>query len=229
VREALETLPEATRLAVILHYVNGYSHAEVAQFLGTTEGAVKTRVSRGRARLREELAEMVGERLKSESGVFIYEATDGSGRIITGTTGAQSAAHVRRRLVEKGYRVTRMEEDRRTPEERLAEDGEPIERVIRAIMEQGLKDGAAEIRVALPRSGGDKPMTVSYLVEDVWHEVMAIPTYVWEPLRLRLAEMAGITLASPFKRPTGTIRFSHQGNAHALAVAFSPKRIRIDM
>jgi RNA polymerase sigma-70 factor (ECF subfamily) len=39
VREALATLPEATRLAAILHYVNGYSHSEVAQFLDTTEGS----------------------------------------------------------------------------------------------------------------------------------------------------------------------------------------------
>jgi RNA polymerase sigma-70 factor (ECF subfamily) len=55
VREALATLDEPTRLAVILHYIDGYSHAEVASFLGTTAGAVRTRVSRAKSRLREEI------------------------------------------------------------------------------------------------------------------------------------------------------------------------------
>jgi RNA polymerase sigma-70 factor, ECF subfamily len=53
VREALATLDEPTRLAVVLHYIDGYSHAEVAQFLGTTPGAVRTRVSRAKTRLQE--------------------------------------------------------------------------------------------------------------------------------------------------------------------------------
>jgi len=236
VREALGTLPEATRLAVILHYVDGYSHAEVAQFLGTTEGAVKTRVSRGRAKLREEMAEMVQERLKRQSRLFVYEATDASGRVITGTSNAQSAAHVRRRLAEKGYCVTRMEEDRRTPEERLAEDGETtervaeaLERVARVIIEQGLKEGATAIRVALPRGGDDKPMTVSYLIGETWHEVMAMPTYVWEPLRMRLAEMAGVELREGVARQQGRIGFEFEGMEREFGVVFGRRVTRLEL
>jgi RNA polymerase sigma factor (sigma-70 family) len=69
---ALATLSEPTRLAVILHYVNGYTHAEVAQFLGTSEGAVKTRVSRARSRLREEVLGMVQETLQQSKHGFMW-------------------------------------------------------------------------------------------------------------------------------------------------------------
>jgi RNA polymerase sigma-70 factor (ECF subfamily) len=229
VREALATLPEATRLAVTLHYVNGYSHGEVAEFLGSTAGAVKTRVSRGKARLRGEMAEMVEETLKRESRFFIYEAESGEDRLIQGLTVAESAWAVRRDLTKKGYRVKWVRRDTRTPEERLGDELDAIGRVACVILEQGLKDKAAEIRIALPRRGADDtPMTVSYLVGDTWHVVMAMPTYTWEPLRLKLAEMAGVTLASPFRRQRGMIHFPREGEAQAFAITFNRKSVRVE-
>ena len=48
----LSSLSEATRRAMILHHVEGYSQAEVAARLGLTRAAVKTRLSRARSRLR---------------------------------------------------------------------------------------------------------------------------------------------------------------------------------
>lgn len=56
VREALAALPEGERLAVILHYVDGYSHAEIAALTGATVPAVKSRLFRARRHLREELS-----------------------------------------------------------------------------------------------------------------------------------------------------------------------------
>jgi len=92
-----------------------------------------------------------------------------------------------------------------------------------------LRDKAREIRIALPRGGGgDKPMRVWYLVGDTWHEVMAMPTYIWETLRPKLAEMAGITLASPYKRQTGTIAFSHESTTRELRITFNRKSIRVE-
>lgn len=49
---ALGRLPAATATALVGHYVDGLSHAEIAAGLGTTTDAVSMRVSRGRARLR---------------------------------------------------------------------------------------------------------------------------------------------------------------------------------
>ncbi len=67
VREALEILQESDRLALILHYVNGYSHDEVGSMLGATTSSIKSRIHRARGRLREEMQQMVESTLKSEA------------------------------------------------------------------------------------------------------------------------------------------------------------------
>ncbi|MEU5563119.1 RNA polymerase sigma factor SigM [Micromonospora musae] len=51
VREALAALPAEQRAALVLVDVQGYPVAEVAKILGVAEGTVKSRCSRGRARL----------------------------------------------------------------------------------------------------------------------------------------------------------------------------------
>lgn len=50
---ALEKLPEKERVTVLLYYINGYSIKEIAEISGSTEGAIKVRLSRGRDELRE--------------------------------------------------------------------------------------------------------------------------------------------------------------------------------
>lgn len=67
VRDALASLPEPEQLAVILHYVNGYSHEEIGGMLGTSTSAVKSRVHRAKGKLREELHEMVEKNLKKST------------------------------------------------------------------------------------------------------------------------------------------------------------------
>lgn len=51
--EALAQLDRADRAVVWLYDVEGYSHAEIAEYFGLTESFSKTRLSRARARLRE--------------------------------------------------------------------------------------------------------------------------------------------------------------------------------
>jgi len=59
VRRALEIelrrLPDDQRLAVVLRDVEGLSYEEIAASMGSSTGTVKSRISRGRARLREAL------------------------------------------------------------------------------------------------------------------------------------------------------------------------------
>lgn len=55
VEEALQALPEEQRLAVILSDLQGFDYAEIAAVMKTSLGTVKSRISRGRARLREVL------------------------------------------------------------------------------------------------------------------------------------------------------------------------------
>lgn len=49
-------LPDKLRCALHLHYVEGYGIAEVADILGCTEAAARTRLHRGRKKLAAELA-----------------------------------------------------------------------------------------------------------------------------------------------------------------------------
>lgn len=54
---ALARLPEDQRLAIILADVQGYGYEEIASITGVAVGTVKSRISRGRARLRAILSE----------------------------------------------------------------------------------------------------------------------------------------------------------------------------
>ena len=53
--EAISRLSEDARLSVTLYYMEGYSVREIAGILGVTESAVKNRLSRARAILKNEL------------------------------------------------------------------------------------------------------------------------------------------------------------------------------
>jgi len=55
VRAAVDQLPAGQRAAVTLHYLAGFTQAETAARTGTSVGAVKVRLHKGRARLRERL------------------------------------------------------------------------------------------------------------------------------------------------------------------------------
>ena len=52
---AVMALPLPLREAVYLHYYEGYPTREVARIVGTTDAAVRQRLSRARARLRDDL------------------------------------------------------------------------------------------------------------------------------------------------------------------------------
>ncbi len=56
-QEALASLPEDQRLAIVLSDVQGYGYDEIAQVMDIAVGTVKSRISRGRGRLREFLQE----------------------------------------------------------------------------------------------------------------------------------------------------------------------------
>ena len=54
---AIRDLPEDMRSAVVLRDIQGCSYDEIADILGANVGTIKSRISRGRARLRETLSQ----------------------------------------------------------------------------------------------------------------------------------------------------------------------------
>jgi RNA polymerase sigma factor (sigma-70 family) len=57
IQVAISTLPVEQRVVVVLSDVQGLSYQEIAQATGLSLGTVKSRLSRGRARLRDHLVE----------------------------------------------------------------------------------------------------------------------------------------------------------------------------
>jgi RNA polymerase sigma-70 factor, ECF subfamily len=54
-REGLDALPEAYRVVVVMHDLEGFTHEEIGTTLGIATGTSKARLSRARARLRSRL------------------------------------------------------------------------------------------------------------------------------------------------------------------------------
>jgi RNA polymerase sigma-70 factor, ECF subfamily len=61
VKEALESIPEQFRMAVILADIEGFSYKEIAEILDVPIGTVMSRIHRGRKLLQKRLWEFAGE------------------------------------------------------------------------------------------------------------------------------------------------------------------------
>lgn len=61
IEEAVDGLPEIYRTVFLMHDLEGYGHAEIAEMLGVAEGTSKARLSRARAKLRELLGDTMQE------------------------------------------------------------------------------------------------------------------------------------------------------------------------
>jgi RNA polymerase sigma factor (sigma-70 family) len=70
IQDALATLPEDQRIVVVLSDVEGLAYDEIAQITGASLGTVKSRLSRGRARMRDALkaGELLPSRFRHEDG-----------------------------------------------------------------------------------------------------------------------------------------------------------------
>jgi len=64
VEAALAALPQGERAAVTMFYMEERSHREIAEFLGTTPGAVKSRLHSARERLKARLVKMAADEIK---------------------------------------------------------------------------------------------------------------------------------------------------------------------
>ena len=59
VQAAIDALPDGLRMALVMHSLEGYTHAEVAGALGIAEGTSKARVFEARAKLRVQLGDFL--------------------------------------------------------------------------------------------------------------------------------------------------------------------------
>jgi len=59
---AIEALPDGVRIALVMHAIEGYTHAEIGHALGIAEGTSKAKVFDARARLKKALGDFLEER-----------------------------------------------------------------------------------------------------------------------------------------------------------------------
>ncbi|MBI4220793.1 MAG: sigma-70 family RNA polymerase sigma factor [Chloroflexi bacterium] len=81
INAGLETLPEDQRIAVVLVDVEGFSYEEAAESMSCSLGTVKSRVARGRAKLRDYLlarSELLPSRFRLQSEGKARAATPGA-------------------------------------------------------------------------------------------------------------------------------------------------------
>ncbi|MFN2400388.1 MAG: RNA polymerase sigma factor [Gemmatimonadaceae bacterium] len=59
--KAIDALPEALRVTLVMHDIEGYTHGEISEILGAPDGTCKSRLAAARARLRIALADFATE------------------------------------------------------------------------------------------------------------------------------------------------------------------------
>ncbi len=64
--KSIDTLPETLKVVFLLRDIEGLATQEVAEVLNISETAVKTRLSRARLRLREELSAYYAEQMEKK-------------------------------------------------------------------------------------------------------------------------------------------------------------------
>ncbi len=60
VRQALLKVPEKLRVCVVLHFIDGFKHREIAEMLGISEDAARMRVTRGSEEFRRQYVASAG-------------------------------------------------------------------------------------------------------------------------------------------------------------------------
>ncbi|WP_239372414.1 RNA polymerase sigma factor SigE [Frankia sp. Cj5] len=89
---ALAALPPDFRAAVVLCDIEQLSYEEIAQTLGVKLGTVRSRISRGRAMLRQALADRAPRAAGTAAGPALFDASAAAGAALTAPAAPETAA-----------------------------------------------------------------------------------------------------------------------------------------
>lgn len=170
-REALDQLPNGTRSAAILYFIEEMKQTQIAEFLGISLAAVKSRIRDARASLQKEMIHMVKQTTKQEGDGIPEEAPVIR---IAYTIIQQAIVHGATDILLEPKLGVETDPQATQPEVLLA---------IEACKEPG----------ALPTPGGPG-MHVGIKVNDSWQELMLLPDYLLKPITERFKLMADVDL-----------------------------------
>ena len=225
-RTALRALPRTSRLVVILHHLNGYSHAEIGAMLGLTPGAVKVHLSRARERLRKELTAMVTETLEVTRLLYACTITVHGIRAgwatATATEGTRSPEW-RLRGAGDTYSWACLDADLAEHPAWAAQREAAALGALRAFLEDGLASGATGVRLYRERDGETK-LRATYTGTDAnWD---ATSDQGWDPLCRRIATTIGLPQEAP-ALGTGWFRYEYAGRACLLRATLGEDEVEL--
>ena len=114
IRDAVRSLPPATRWAITLSYISDYSQREICEFLGIPATTLKSRLHRGRKKLQERMIGIMEENLRQNRPSRGKNFADGVQRglrdVYAGWTEASLIDGDRGRLFYRGYSVESLAE-----------------------------------------------------------------------------------------------------------------------
>jgi len=235
VREALQTLSGPTQRALILHHLGGYSHAEVAQSLGIAPGALKTRLSRAKARLRQEMIAMVQDTLKMTVTLFLSRITvhgkRGSNAFGMGTERPLDAEQARR-VAEMAYDLACLDPDLVREPGWRARLKEAAAAIVRTHLDGAIRNGTNAVSMSLEKreTPGAEPhmvLHVDYTAPGGGTWGWTGPDVNWMPLRRQLARMAGVRLSRTSQPVMGAFTYPFGNRNYLVRVALAPKSARI--
>jgi len=222
-REALSRLSEPTRRALILHYVSGCAHAEVAGVLGTTPGAVRTRLSRAKARLRREMVAMVEDSVKATIAVFtcLIRVHSKRSSFAAGTASTIGPAE-RRGVAEYTYDACCLDGDLAGEPGWTARQKEAAGGVLRYYLDDAIEKKANGLTVALEGGG----LRIGYVTGGARHWGWGMTSGLqWPHLRRRLVRLATIRLQG--RQGNGSYVHRRGDRAYRVRVALSASSARI--
>lgn len=201
-REALDLLPNGTRSAAILYFIEEMKQTEIAEFLGISLAAVKSRIRDARASLQKEMIYMVKQTAKNE--VAKVNETAPVIRI--------AYAIIMQAILDGADRIELEPAESRVS---VSTNNEGMEReIVQAI--KACEETEAHATLGKPG------LQVSLKVGEDWRELMTLPDYIREPITQRFKLMADVDLACTDKSQEGRIRIRYADNDYVLLVTITP-------
>jgi RNA polymerase sigma factor (sigma-70 family) len=161
---AVQALSGPERQATVLFYINGYSQAEIATFLGTNPATVRKRIERARNKLREAMVGMVTDSLASDRPSRDKRFLDKvQFALLLDQAAAQGEFAVIEALLVDGVDVNTKGEDGRTLLHWAARRGslEAVELLLRSGADPNLRDSSGRTALQEAERAGVKEVVQS--------------------------------------------------------------------
>ncbi len=182
VQEAIQGLPEGERQVVGLFYMGGYSHREIAEFLGISTALVKSRLHQGRSRLKERITTMkdnLHENRPSRDDEFLARVNKVIGLMLASEPNLALSLEV---------------------------DG-PVYTLMGSILTWAIRVEASGITITLQ----EEAATIEFTRKEATEQVMELPSVLQGPLADRIKMAAEMDLTPAEAPQEGLIPILHNG------------------